>query len=174
MSFSLAGAPQVIRHAGGREVVVARGQDALLRLVVCADPRPRRALWEWGSQKLEAGDDLGRYKAEELAQASGDTCSFLVQASPQDWSVCQCNNLPVHTCLIRQVTLPDDICFYRMCEKTATRRDSTYGKSILRTPETTTWQWRMSEGLTVMRYTSPSRVSRQNRYLLIPTGPRTS
>ena len=85
----------MLRHSGGREVVVARGQDALLRLVVCADPRPRRAAWEWGSQKLEAGDDLGRYKAEELAQASRDTCSFLVQAFPQDSSVCHCSNLPV-------------------------------------------------------------------------------
>lgn len=96
MSFSLAGAPQVLRHSGTREVVVvARGQDALLRLVVCADPRPRRAAWEWGSQKLEAGDDLGRYKAEELTQASGDICPFLVQAFPQDSSVCHCSNLPV-------------------------------------------------------------------------------
>jgi hypothetical protein len=76
VSFFLAGAPQVLRHSGGREVVVARGQDALLRLVVCADPRPRRAAWEWGSLKLEAGDDLGRYKAEELAQASGHVCSL--------------------------------------------------------------------------------------------------
>ena len=42
-------------------------------------PKARRAAWEWGSLKLEAGDDLGRYKAEELAQASGDTCSHLVQ-----------------------------------------------------------------------------------------------
>jgi hypothetical protein len=70
VSFFFAGAPQVLRQSGGREVVVARGQDALLRLVVCADPRPRRAAWEWGSQQLEAGADLGRYKAEELAQAS--------------------------------------------------------------------------------------------------------
>lgn len=60
----------MLRQSGGREVVVARGQDALLRLVVCADPRPRRAAWEWGSQQLEAGADQGRYKAEELAQAS--------------------------------------------------------------------------------------------------------
>lgn len=103
MPFSLAGAPQVLRHSGGREVVVARGEDALLRLVVCADPRPRRAAWEWGSQKLEAGDDLGRYKAEELEQASGDTCSCLVQAFPQDSSVCHCSDLPVplSVCLVR-------------------------------------------------------------------------
>jgi hypothetical protein len=71
--FLSAGAPQVLRQSGGREVVVARGQDALLRLVVCADPRPRRAAWEWGSLQLEAGADLGRYKAEELAQVSSTT-----------------------------------------------------------------------------------------------------
>jgi hypothetical protein len=85
-----AGAPQVLRQSGGREVVVARGQDALLRLVVCADPRPRRAAWEWGSLQLEAGADLGRYKAEELAQASDATsplisllyCRDLINTSP--------------------------------------------------------------------------------------------
>jgi hypothetical protein len=89
-------------------VVVALGQDALLQLVVCADPRPRRAIWEWGSQKLEAGDDLGRYKAEELTQASGDTCFCLVQAFPQDSSA-TCTS--VRLSRQRQVTLPIDTCF---------------------------------------------------------------
>jgi hypothetical protein len=65
-----AGAPQVLRQSGDREVLVNSGQDALLRLVVCADPRPLRTAWEWGSLKLEAGADMGRYKAEELVQAS--------------------------------------------------------------------------------------------------------
>ncbi|PSN31763.1 hypothetical protein C0J52_27564 [Blattella germanica] len=60
--------------SGGREVVVVRGQDAVLKLVVCADPRPRRAAWEWGSLQLEAGADLGRYKAEELLQDERDDC----------------------------------------------------------------------------------------------------
>ncbi|XP_069682757.1 irregular chiasm C-roughest protein isoform X1 [Periplaneta americana] len=68
ISVQVVGAPQVLRQSGGREVVVARGQDALLRLVVCADPRPRRAAWEWGSLQLEAGEDRGRYKAEDLVQ----------------------------------------------------------------------------------------------------------
>ena len=53
---------------------MVRGQDAVLRLVVCADPRPRRAAWEWGSLQLEAGDDLGRYKADELSQV----CYFIL------------------------------------------------------------------------------------------------
>ncbi|XP_021939888.1 hemicentin-1 isoform X3 [Zootermopsis nevadensis] len=74
ISVQVVGAPQVLRQSGGREVVVARGQDALLRLVVCADPRPRRAAWEWGSQQLEAGADQGRYKAEELAQVEREDC----------------------------------------------------------------------------------------------------
>lgn len=52
----------------GTEVVVVRGQDALLSLVVCADPRPRRAAWEWGSQELPAGALKGRYKADELSE----------------------------------------------------------------------------------------------------------
>nr|CAD7398797.1 unnamed protein product [Timema poppensis] len=74
ISVQVVGAPQVLRQSGGPEVVVARGQDALLRLTVCADPRPRRTAWEWGSLKLEAGADLGRYKAEELAQDEREDC----------------------------------------------------------------------------------------------------
>lgn len=50
------------------EVVLMRGQTAVLRQVVCADPRPRRLLWEWGSLQLAAGQGLGRYHAEDLIQ----------------------------------------------------------------------------------------------------------
>ena len=41
-----------------------RGEEALLKLIVCADPRPRRAIWEWGSEFVEAGKPNGRYQAE--------------------------------------------------------------------------------------------------------------
>ncbi|KAK6622887.1 hypothetical protein RUM43_008738 [Polyplax serrata] len=58
------GAPQVLRHAGTREVLAVRGEEALLRLIVCADPRPKRAIWEWGSEFVEAGKPNGRYQAE--------------------------------------------------------------------------------------------------------------
>ncbi|XP_063236113.1 hemicentin-2-like [Bacillus rossius redtenbacheri] len=70
VSLQVVGAPQVLGRTSpdGEEVVVARGQDALLRLTVCADPRPRRAAWEWGGLQLEAGADLGRYQADELLQ----------------------------------------------------------------------------------------------------------
>jgi hypothetical protein len=71
-------------------VVVARGQDALLRLVVCADPRPRRAAWEWGSLQLEAGADLGRYKAEELAQVSSNTISASLSVCPSVYAYIYC------------------------------------------------------------------------------------
>lgn len=54
----------MLRHAGTREVLAVRGEEALLRLIVCADPRPKRALWEWGSEFVETGKPNGRYRAE--------------------------------------------------------------------------------------------------------------
>ncbi|XP_063240065.1 hemicentin-2 [Bacillus rossius redtenbacheri] len=74
IAVQVVGAPLVLRQAAPGEVVVARGQDALLSLVVCADPRPRLAAWEWGSLRLEAGADLGRYRADQLAQDSREDC----------------------------------------------------------------------------------------------------
>ncbi|XP_065344073.1 kin of IRRE-like protein 2 isoform X4 [Cloeon dipterum] len=67
------GAPQVVRRPSA-EVYAARGHDAIIRMVVCADPRPRRISWEWGSMQLEAGMIMGRYKAEELAQDVREDC----------------------------------------------------------------------------------------------------
>ncbi|KAK9510810.1 hypothetical protein O3M35_005517 [Rhynocoris fuscipes] len=64
------GAPQVLRASGGNEVVALRGQDALLGLIVCADPRPQSAAWEWGSLHLQVGEGLGRYHAEQLIPVS--------------------------------------------------------------------------------------------------------
>ncbi|GLG92413.1 Irregular chiasm C-roughest protein-like Protein [Gryllus bimaculatus] len=74
VAAAAAGAPQVVREGAPAAVWVARGQDATLRLVVCADPRPRSAAWEWGSLRLEAGSSLGKYRADELQQDSRDDC----------------------------------------------------------------------------------------------------
>ncbi|KAL1124785.1 hypothetical protein AAG570_001406, partial [Ranatra chinensis] len=72
------GGPQVLRHSAGSgssgEVVAVRGEDAVLGLVVCADPRPRHAAWEWGSLQLQAGEGLGRYHAEQLIQDRREDC----------------------------------------------------------------------------------------------------
>ena len=62
----LAGVPLIMTHLSDHEVVAHRGQDVLLRVIVCADPRPRRAAWEWGSMLLEAGAGVGRTRADEL------------------------------------------------------------------------------------------------------------
>ncbi|KAG8306262.1 hypothetical protein J6590_051606 [Homalodisca vitripennis] len=77
VSLQVVGAPQILREGGedaSVEVVVMRGQPALLRQVVCADPRPRRVVWEWGSLQLAAGQGQGRYHAEELIQDDREDC----------------------------------------------------------------------------------------------------
>lgn len=43
------------------EVVVEKGDTARLSMVVCADPRPRIVAWEWGSLRLQAGAEMGKY-----------------------------------------------------------------------------------------------------------------
>lgn len=56
--FAALGAPQVLRTTS-HSVSVRRGDEALLTLIVCADPRPRHVAWEWGSLRLEAGASFG-------------------------------------------------------------------------------------------------------------------
>ncbi|BET02851.1 CD80-like C2-set immunoglobulin domain [Nesidiocoris tenuis] len=63
-----------MRGAGGAEVIALRGSDAVLALVVCADPRPHAASWEWGSLHLQVGQGLGRYRAEQLVQEAREDC----------------------------------------------------------------------------------------------------
>lgn len=52
--LEVVGAPQVLHY--GQAVEAHRGDNVALSLVVCADPRPRHVSWEWGSNRLEAGD----------------------------------------------------------------------------------------------------------------------
>ncbi|CAH1388999.1 unnamed protein product [Nezara viridula] len=68
VTLQVVGGPQVLRGSWGGEVTALRGEDATLGLVVCADPRPRHASWEWGSLHLQVGQGLGRFQAEQLVQ----------------------------------------------------------------------------------------------------------
>lgn len=56
----LLGAPQVLRHTVTPEIIVEKGDTAHLSMVVCADPRPRIVAWEWGSLRLEEGNEMGK------------------------------------------------------------------------------------------------------------------
>lgn len=51
-------------------VLVKRGDPASLTLVVCADPRPHRVAWEWGSLRLDAGSAIGKWpiRTENIKQ----------------------------------------------------------------------------------------------------------
>lgn len=44
---------------------VHKGEEAVLTLIVCADPRPRHVAWEWGSLRLEAGAGYGIHLFEQ-------------------------------------------------------------------------------------------------------------
>nr|CAH7754992.1 unnamed protein product [Callosobruchus chinensis] len=68
------GAPQVLRQSANHEVVVESGQPADLSMVVCADPRPRFVAWEWGSLRLEAGAEMGKYKVDDVTQEEREDC----------------------------------------------------------------------------------------------------
>ncbi|KAF6200938.1 hypothetical protein GE061_005385 [Apolygus lucorum] len=72
--LQVVGAPQVMRASSGSEVIALRGSDAVLGLVVCADPRPHSASWEWGSLHLQVGEGLGRYNAEKLVEEKREDC----------------------------------------------------------------------------------------------------
>jgi hypothetical protein len=64
------GPPQVLRHAVEREVAVERGSDAILSVTFCSNPGPSKAIWEWGSMKLEAGYEMGRFTAEKIEKVN--------------------------------------------------------------------------------------------------------
>uniref|UniRef100_A0A8D8Z044 Kin of IRRE-like protein 3 n=1 Tax=Cacopsylla melanoneura TaxID=428564 RepID=A0A8D8Z044_9HEMI len=74
ITLQVVGPPHIIRHVGGREIVVMRGEDALVRLVVCADPRPRNSTWLWGSVQVQPGSGVGKYQADDLNQDRREDC----------------------------------------------------------------------------------------------------
>ncbi|CAG9762644.1 unnamed protein product [Ceutorhynchus assimilis] len=68
------GAPQVLRHTATPEIFVESGQTVDLSMVVCADPRLRSIAWEWGSLRLEAGNEMGKFKVDDVTQEEGEDC----------------------------------------------------------------------------------------------------
>ncbi|XP_039948515.1 LOW QUALITY PROTEIN: uncharacterized protein LOC120766854 [Bactrocera tryoni] len=76
ISLQVVGAPQVLRpHPSMHTISVKRGQPAVMSLVVCADPRPHRVSWEWGSLRLEAGSGIAdRFRADDMLQDSREDC----------------------------------------------------------------------------------------------------
>jgi len=60
------GAPQVLRHTVEREVGVEKGSEALISVQFCSNPTPSKAIWEWGSMKLETGYEMGRFTAHKI------------------------------------------------------------------------------------------------------------
>lgn len=73
ISLDVTGAPQVLTDTARtkKRVVVEKDEDAVIAVYFCSDPSPRRTYWEWGSLKLESGDDHIRYVAESLHNDDG-------------------------------------------------------------------------------------------------------
>ncbi|KAI4470874.1 nephrin [Holotrichia oblita] len=74
IALQVVGAPQVLRHITSPQIIVEKGETAKISLVVCADPRPRVVAWEWGSLRLEAGSELGRYHVDDVIQEAREDC----------------------------------------------------------------------------------------------------
>lgn len=69
----------MLRHAVERDVAVERGSDATLSVLFCSNPGPSKAIWEWGSMKLEAGYEMGRFTAEKIVQVSASYFLYLLK-----------------------------------------------------------------------------------------------
>ncbi|KAL1517904.1 hypothetical protein ABEB36_001607 [Hypothenemus hampei] len=68
------GAPQVLKQLVTQEIMIESGQSVDLKMTVCADPQPRSIAWEWGSLRLEAGNEMGKFKVDEVLQQDGEDC----------------------------------------------------------------------------------------------------
>ncbi|ERL89500.1 hypothetical protein D910_06866 [Dendroctonus ponderosae] len=72
------GAPQILRQTANQEIYVESGHPVDMSMVVCADPRPRSVAWEWGSLRLEAGNEMGKFKVDEVSQEEGEDCYLTI------------------------------------------------------------------------------------------------
>ncbi|XP_046443757.1 kin of IRRE-like protein 1 isoform X2 [Daphnia pulex] len=70
ITLRVVGPPQVLNEVSSRFISVERGDDAVIRAVFCADPRPIRVSWRWAAFQMEAGSGSGRFVAEALHKVS--------------------------------------------------------------------------------------------------------
>jgi len=69
LRIEVRGAPQVLRYSVVKEVEAVSGRDVRLEMEVCSDPIPSKTTWDWGSLRVEAGQDLhNRYLAEQMVK----------------------------------------------------------------------------------------------------------
>ncbi|XP_025835000.1 peroxidasin isoform X1 [Agrilus planipennis] len=76
--LQVVGAPQILKFLLLNEIEIERGDTANISLIICSDPRPKFVAWEWGSLQLEAGSQIGKYKADELIQDLREDCYISV------------------------------------------------------------------------------------------------
>lgn len=79
-----------MRYSVSKEVEAISGRDVRLEMEVCSDPRPSRTTWDWGTLRLEAGQEVqGRFLSEQLVEhPEREDCYFarlhVRQVSPGD------------------------------------------------------------------------------------------
>ena len=59
--LDVSGRPQVLTYETQSVQPFATEEDATLKVVYCADPRPRNVYWEWGSVRLGEGMQITRF-----------------------------------------------------------------------------------------------------------------
>ena len=58
-----------MRYSVAKEVEAISGRDVRLEMEVCSDPRPSKTVWDWGTLRVEAGQDVqGRFLSEQLVE----------------------------------------------------------------------------------------------------------
>ncbi|KAK2709078.1 kin of IRRE-like protein 2 isoform X2 [Artemia franciscana] len=74
ISVKITGPPQFVPFTD-QHVTVTKGEDAILRLAFCSNPKPSKITWQWGHITLEAGAGLqGRYVAEAIIKSKRANC----------------------------------------------------------------------------------------------------
>jgi hypothetical protein len=81
LHVEVSGAPQVMKYSAQHDVRVQNGEDALLEVMFCADPKPNQT-WHLGDMGkgtgnniiLAAGTGHGRFVAESIKKSEREDC----------------------------------------------------------------------------------------------------